>query len=275
MKIRTDFVSNSSSSSFVFSANFKKFGFDDFVKAVCEQCDDGENDNRLRGDNEAILRYCLKYFELLYIGELVKGRKTETYRRGYDYCGEKITDPTELECSPFAINKREYIDHPSRCYEDGEHTTAKMLSDDVIEVEYDDFAPSGVVVPRHYMTDVIRSSFGSGGRKAGVEEIMKVLTVAKAGEDDLWRTSMGSSTYLITKNTIANTRDLIAEGYDIRLSGWQNLDALEARISAGETVFHIECSDAGEGEEDTRLFSHASRYPFKDLPLEDIRGSAW
>lgn len=281
MKVRTDFVSNSSSSSFVFSADFKKFGFDDFVKAVCDECDGGENDERIRNNNKAVLMYCLRYFELLHLGRLVRGRKKEIIRRGYDYDGSKIEDEALLDSSQFEIVKRTYID--DRPEYDDENTSVRMVDADTIEYEYDDFAPDRIVVLRHYMSDVIRRGPWAYGekvseakaRKDRVKEIMRAIEQAEAAKDDCWRTTYRASTFLITKNTISNTRDLIAACYDVRLAKWENLDALEARISAGETVFHIECGDAGEGEDDTRLFSNASQYPFKDLPLEEVRGGDW
>ena len=89
MKVRTDFVSNSSSSSYIFSINFKEYDFDLFVENVCMQCDENESigkkpkDPKLYADNRAILEYCLRYCELLHLGDVVISRKREIHRRGY------------------------------------------------------------------------------------------------------------------------------------------------------------------------------------------------
>ena len=64
---------------------------------------------------------------------------------------------------------------------------------------------------------------------------------------------------------------MLAEGLVLKFDSWEeNLDMLEARIKAGETVFRTECGDAGEGEDDTRLFSFNSQYPFDGVPVESI-----
>lgn len=278
MKTRTDFVSNSSSSSYVFSANFRKYGFNLFVRTVCDQCDNGEDDGELRERNAAILNYCLRYFEAAYLGEIVLGRKKEIHRRGIGEDGKPVTDPNELHYTWFAQLKHDFIDSVPPP-DDNNNPSVKMLSEDEIEYEYDEMSPPCLVVPKHYMSDVIRRHWSTGGgaegRKRRVGEIMKLIEAEKKLGFESYLSPSGAATYLITKNTIANTRDLIADGYRVKLENWQDLDALEARLSAGETVFHIECGDCGEGEEDTRVFSLGSQYPFDGIPLENVRGSDW
>ena len=283
MKIRSDFVSNSSSSSYVFSINFKKYDFDLFVENVCMQCDEnaklGEKpaDPKLYAENRAILEYCLQYYELLHLGDVTVSRKREIYRRGYDANGNKITDPTELEYTGFDMIKRDYIDNPQPDRYNTENATAKMISDDELEYEYDNTS-SAITVTRHYMEDVIRNSWHStsktqdGKRKERVKRILDVIDVVDKLDDNAWRSPYMSSIYSITLNTIMNTRDLIAAGYNVKLEKWEDLDAIEARIRAGETVFHIECGDAGEGEEDFRLFSQNGQYPYEGIPVENVRG---
>ena len=286
MKIRSDFVSNSSSSSYVFSINFKHYDFDLFVENVCMQCDEnarlGEKpaDPRLYADNRALLEYCLRYYELLHLGDVVVSRKREIYRRGYDAEGKKIADPVELEYTGFNMIKRDYIDNPQPDRYNTENAAARMISDDELEYEYDKTS-SSITVTRHYMEDVIRNPWHSGSktpegrRKERVKRMLEVMDIVDKLDDNAWRSPYMSSTYSITLNTIMNTRDLIASGYRVNLEKWENLDAIEARLRAGETVFHIECGDAGEGEEDTRLFSVNGHYPFDGVPVENVGGNTY
>lgn len=282
MKTREDFVSNSSSSSYVFSINFKKYDFDLFVENVCMQCDGNAKlgkkpaDSRLYADNRAILEYCLRYYELLHLGTVTLSREREIYRRGYDYNGKKVVNQNELDCTPFCMIKKDYIDSriPDRYNE--ENATARMISDDELEYEHDKISEPSVTVTKHYMEDVIRCAWRSnaknpaGKRRERVKKILEVLDVVDKLDGEAWRSPYMSSIYSITLNTVMNTRDLIAAGYKVKLERWEDLDAIEARLKAGETVFHVECGDSGEGEEDTRLFSENGQYPFEGIPVERV-----
>ena len=75
MKIRTDYVSNSSSSSFVIVLD-KGYDYRQFIKDIVESCamnpefngDDKEWLEGLKEDNRINLEYCLKTHELLFLG---------------------------------------------------------------------------------------------------------------------------------------------------------------------------------------------------------------
>ena len=97
MKIRIDFVSNSSSSSFVVACH-KDYRFDDFVNDVTNECikhakspyDDAWKDNLVK-INSAILNYGLIANECLYLGNLrVDNEKIE---EKYIWDGEFVSYP--------------------------------------------------------------------------------------------------------------------------------------------------------------------------------------
>jgi len=83
VKVRTDFVSNSSSSSYVLALDFGKFDFGLFVDRVCGNCSSspfsGKKPARpprlsdFKVKNEAALRYGLTNMYLTFLGELDLG----------------------------------------------------------------------------------------------------------------------------------------------------------------------------------------------------------
>ena len=102
MKIRMDFVSNSSSSSYVVAIDFSKYDVNLFVKKVCDKCtglQDEAKRSRIQDDirfaNEAVLRQGLMS-ECLYLGNPVIGRITERWRRGENY-DHRMIKPGETD----------------------------------------------------------------------------------------------------------------------------------------------------------------------------------
>lgn len=67
MKIRSDFVSNSSSSSFVFSTKLNSYALSDHINNILKS-----NGGMISTDdfyhNESVIRYCCEFYQLLYLG---------------------------------------------------------------------------------------------------------------------------------------------------------------------------------------------------------------
>lgn len=284
MKIRQDFVSNSSSSSYVVAIDFSKYDVDLFVKKVCDKCTgrpDGAKRRRVSDDvglaNEAVLRQGLMS-ECLYLGNPVIGRIKERWRRGEEYDHRMIKPGETDECTPFKdLTERDWRLPPGE--------TVTHIDDDTIEYEFDEKLPAWLSIPRSIMSERIRKydwfytedkSLAGTGVKARAR---RIIEYAKQKEREKIKRSE-PEVFCITKNTTKNTRDLMAAGYKISFKSpialsnelmSKFLDEIDARIAAGETFIYAVAGDSGEGRDDNRLFMpDGYSNPFEYTPAQDV-----
>ena len=284
MKIRLDFVSNSSSSSYVVAIDFSKYDVNLFVKKVCDKCTGLQDDakrSRIQDDvrfaNEAVLRQGLMS-ECLYLGNPVIGRIKERWRRGENYDHRMIKPGETDEYTPFKdLTENDWTLPPGE--------TVTFIDDDTIEHEFDEVLPAWLSVPRSIMSERIRKynpfytegeSLVGNGVKARAK---RIIEYAKQKEHEKIKRSE-PEVFCITKNTTKNTRDLMTVGYKISFIfpiAMSNelmskfLDEIDARIAAGETFIYAVAGDSGEGRDDNRLFMpDGYSNPFEDTPAQEV-----
>ena len=286
MKIRRDFVSNSSSSSYVVAIDFSKYDVNLFVKKVCDKCTgqpDGVKRRRVSDDvrlaNEAVLRQGLMS-ECLYIGNPIVGRIKEIWRRGEEYDHRMIKPGETDEYTPF----KDLTEHGWALPSD---ETVTFIDDDTIEHEFNEELPTWLSVPRSIMSERIRKydrfytedrSLAGNGVKARAK---RIIEYARQKEHEKIRRSE-PEVFCITKNTTKNTRDLTAAGYKISFMSpialsselmSKFLDEIDARLAAGETFIYAVAGDSGEGRDDNRLFMpDGYSNPFEYTPAQDVTG---
>lgn len=284
MKIRRDFVSNSSSSSYVVAIDFSKYDVGLFVKKVCDKCagrPDGEKRRGVSDDvglaNEAVLRQGLMS-ECLYLGNPVVGRIKERWRRGEEYDHRMIKPGETDEYTPFKdLTERGWRLPPGE--------TVTFIDDDTIEHEFDEKLPAWLSVPRSIMSDRIRKYnpfYTEGNSLAGTgvkARTRRIIEYARQKEREKIKRSE-PEVFCITKNTTKNTRDLMAAGYKISFMSpialsnelmSKFLDEIDARLAAGETFIYAVAGDSGEGRDDNRLFmpgGHSN--PFEYTPAQNV-----
>ena len=245
MKIRSDYVSNSSSSSFVVMVP-KEYEFKKFVKdvargtvAIKDEFFDQEKTKALKERNARNMDYCLNTYELLFLGQLVSSFHRTTIR------GKKNVDEFLKNEEYLVKNVPEY--HKSVVVAE----EPKKLVVDIPRIT------SGVTVSKDVMVGTIRHWQWNGEDKPEYrpEVVASIMECAntpmnKFGRDDC------SGLYEITINTILNTEALIDAKKDLKLDKWcQNLGELKKLIKDGNRIFGIEANQGGDGESCTSIYS--------------------
>ena len=253
MKTRNDFVSNSSSCSFVVAIS-DKYSMKDFINDIVDDTlahAEDDNDPRfienVRESNLRNLYYHLNCTELLFLGSLQTDDKINVYENKED--DDHWNSYAEMKS---VFNDPYYKSHPE------EHDVElEEMTDQLMRVRYKTYA-EGITVPSECMEYTVgRYSFKKDYNENERKEIAKTIYdfASRINVDtDSFMYHMMSRLYKITQNTIDNTRDLIAAGYNVVLDKWQNLDELEKRIKSGQKIFGIQLANGGDGMSDTTIY---------------------
>lgn len=285
MKVRSDFVSNSSSCSFIIALS-KEYDVDTFCKDLAETCSNpkAEYHNKdIVKRNKRILDFCLNNYELAFLGtwklrtdEIVKSKEDiiglyvddnmtpdekkmmlEEGERHWKYeleCIEKAKDPN---CNPYLkkMIEHNFLDQESK-----------------IHVFNDVFVGLNAVDSNTMEYEFNRYGYKNDDDKKIVEfrvKKLKQLAEAAAAHESGKHFSMPNvKCYAITMGTVKNTRDLIAAGMDITLEEHEDLDKLQKRLEAGEKIFRVHIGHSGEGYGNYEIHCEDDAKGLDDLAIE-------
>ena len=269
MKARTDFVSNSSSSSFVVAC--KKEFLKDIAKDLARACTnkrDKCHDKELGKNNQCILDFCLKTFQLVFLGELLLETKEEIY--SLDYFKSIWAIPSKNMPTAYAEEAwKRYKNIVERVKSGKEKDSWAKKAYDLDE--YDAETDTAKHFEKVYVKDIVVSnsvmesgfnryhySNGPDSEETIKGRVQRIIDFAK---DKVKRDSCEAEDcveavdiYQITKDTIDNTRNLIAQGYRVDLEDWEDLDMLDAKLDNGESIFYVRIAHLGDGYGDFYIY---------------------
>lgn len=249
MKTRTDFVSNSSSCSFIISTN-NGFKLDEFIKELCKGCiKHTDEDNSWQSINEqyelnaAILNYHLRTSELLYLGNLDIGPVQITWKKeDNDVYFLKLKE----QIRKGSISKDERV--------------IENL-DDRIVIEYNDYI-NGMAISTFKIDFITYEFHWSNDYSVDIEKQKKVAeSIYKfsknySDSNTDYKCRIDNNIYFISRKTIWNTRALIAAGYNLKLEDWMDLDKFEDMLLNGKKIFGIRINNGGDGVDADSIYSY-------------------
>ena len=293
MKIRTDFVSNSSSCSFVIAVN-STYSIDKLAKDIAATTVNKNaewHDPKLKSRNERILKFCMSTNQLAWLGGVVIGKEVHTYT--LDTYIDIYAASSSKECMKMAKSAwKDFVKRvkkatktPNKCesWEIKEYGCCVYdeVKDEITKNE--DICIYAPVICNNdmdykYSHGAFEAKEASSNMVSAMEN-RRVNHIVKTAKK-LWKNKgidiERPDIYQITKHTIENTRSLIAAGYKIDFDDVginKSIDELQSMIDAGDKIFYIRQAYSGDGYGDTYIYCEDDANGISDLQgVETIGG---
>ena len=274
MKVRTDFVSNSSSSSFICAVN-GTYDLPSLAKDIAKGCSNPKakwHDPELKVFNAATVEHCLENYCLLFLGQLKIG--TLEFKRSkveqHERIKARFSDLDEaaleekIESSWNEILKQAKLENevaklgqkPATIDEKAEAVTF-----------YDNEYVGGLAVSKSQIWHMV-SHHTEAEMPAELERYAKWW---HENQDDL----DFIDTYSVTEDTLRHTRLMLKAGMPLELDGWEkDLDGLEKRLAEGEKLFALRVMYDGDCKDATTVYKEDGAPGIDNLAIEVLHSEA-
>lgn len=272
MKTRIDFVSNSSSCSFVIALD-KDFALNDFIAEACKGClkhvssDDSEEFVKQQDEfNKAVLDYHLRASELLYLGCLCIGKVQDVFRK---------EDDEELFKHMKAYIARNSVSNDERLVEDMDDKIVIERTEEIDRIAISKYKTEYVTNAWHWDDDY---SYDLDAQKKAADNIVKFAKNYSDSRSD-YKAQRNSKTYVISRNTVWNTQALVAAGYKVVLDDWMDLGKFDKMLQDGQRLVVVHVNNGGDGVDEDALYSFGGwdgEDVFDSMPkIEVIDSETW
>lgn len=291
--MRSDFVSNSSSCSFVIALD-KEYKLKDFARDLANSCANPEYERHnkdLADRNYRILDFCLNTYELAFLGtwklrtdEHVYSRKDmdDLFLGRLDKCNvNDNADISETLKTQLLQQAEEQWNYELDCIKNAKDPDCDQYFKKLVDRNYvdqngklhmfDDIYVEGCAVDSDCMRyDFDRYGYDRDESEDNIRQRIKDLKKFAENWADC-RKTIGQShvrCYAITMNTVKNTRNLLNAGFNLEFNGNMKLDDIERRLKAGEQIFTIHIGHDGEGYGNFEIYCEKGANGLDDVAAE-------
>lgn len=267
--IRNDFVSNSSSSSYIISIG-KNYPIKTFIKDVSKKCVDKKSKHSafsLLDRNMTTLQFHIMNTRLLFLGEAY------VMDRSFNVDLNKVHKWESKEEHKKLFNERmkRILKSKNKKYTEYD-TTWEYISD--TKIKCTDHIYQGLItydiINAGNTFDVMECKNNKKFEKEHNERVIKNIQefLKRLDTYSLYHKPFMSDIFVINKDTIKLTRLMLKHKIKMRFEKWENIDKLEKMLDDGETIIGIRIANHGDGIDSDTIYNENDNFVLEDIPVK-------
>ena len=266
--IRNDFVSNSSSTSYIISIG-KNYPIKTFIKDVSKKCVDKKSKYHvfsLLDRNMTTLQFHIMNTRLLFLGEAYVMDKSFNVDLNKVHKWEDKEEHKKL----FNGYMKRILRNKNKKYTEYD-TTWEYVSD--TKIKGTDHIYQGLItydiIHAENTFDVMECENNKKFEKEHNEQVIKnIQEFLKKLYTCQYHNPFMSNIFVINKDTIKLTRLMLKNKIKMRFEKWENINKLEKMLDDGETIIGIRIANHGDGIDSDTIYNETDNFVLEDIPVE-------